>query len=52
MPVNVPISSVTPNLTVHVRVTGVKTWRVRLWLAMRLIRLAARVAGVGLRIED
>jgi hypothetical protein len=50
-PISVPVSSVTKNLVVHVRVTGVKVWRVRLWFAMKLFRLGARVAGVGLRVE-
>jgi hypothetical protein len=39
------------NVTLVVNVTGVRTWKVRLWCAMHLLRLAAHVAGCGLRIE-
>ena len=47
----VSAASVMRNVTMEVRITGVKTLRVRLWLAKRLIRLAAIVAGTKVEIS-
>lgn len=51
-PIRVPMSSVTDRMTVTVRVTGVRVWRARLWMAIQLFKLGARIAGVGLHVED
>ena len=50
-PVNVPIQPLMRNVTLVVNVTGVRTWKVRMWCAMRLFKLAVRIAGCNLRIE-
>jgi hypothetical protein len=34
-------------LTIEFRVTGVKRLKIRLWIATRLIKLAAWIAGIG-----
>ena len=39
-------------LTMQVRVKRMNEWRVRLRLGLLLIRLAARVMGVGISMED
>jgi len=48
---NIPVSSVMRNVTMHVTVSGVRTLRVRLWLAVWILRLAALVAGCGIRVD-
>ncbi len=49
--VRVPASRLMANVTMHVTVTGLTVFRVRMWLAFRLIALAARIAGCGLKVE-
>jgi len=49
--IELPMSEVARNLTVEIRVSGVKTWRGRLWLGARLIRLAVWVIGCQSNIE-
>lgn len=39
------------HVTIRVDVTGVRTWRVRLWLGGLVLRLAARVMGCGIRFD-
>jgi hypothetical protein len=39
-------------VTLVVNVTGIRTWKLRLWLGLRLFRLAAFVAGCGVRFDD
>jgi len=39
------------NMILEVEVVGVRTFRLRLVIAFWLIRLAAKVGGVGIRIE-
>ncbi len=43
---------IAPKLMMTVKLTGVKTWQVRVWIAIRLIKLAARIMNVGVKIED
>ena len=50
-PVDVPIQPLMRKVTLVVNVTGVRTWKVRMWCAMCLIKLAARIAGFGFRID-
>ena len=38
--VSIPVSKVLGELKVTVRVTGIREYRVRLWVAARLVRLA------------
>ena len=46
-----PITNVTKNLTLTLTLTGVRSWQARVWVGTQLIRLAARVMGVGFRVE-
>ena len=39
------------NLTIRVRLIRTREMRVRLWIAVQLIRLATWVTGMGLEIE-
>ena len=48
---NIPISHITKDLTVHVRVTGMNVWRMRWWVASRLMFLAAAIAGCGIELD-
>ena len=47
----VPMTRITRDITMNIEVTGVRVWRVRMWLAVKIMRLAAWVAGVGIKIE-
>lgn len=47
----IPISEVTKEVTMQVTVTGFRSFKLRLWLAAILIRLAALVAGMGIEIN-
>ena len=38
-------------VTLHVRVTGMRTLKIRLRIAILLMRLAAKVAGMGIQVE-
>ena len=51
--IKVPMSDVMKNVTMNVEVetTGYRVYSWRLKIAMLLMRLAARVAGVGIKIE-
>lgn len=46
-----PMSHVARNLTVSVVLSGVKTWRARLWLGALLMRFAAGVIGCKCEVE-
>ncbi len=48
---SVPMSKVMANVTMHVVVTGVKTMRVRMWVAMQLFKLGARLCGCGIEFD-
>jgi len=49
--INYPSSRAVCNLTLRVNVTGVRVWRVRLWLGLRLIKLATMVIGCGFEVD-
>ena len=49
--VKIPIGPLMRRATICVDVTGVRTWRLRLWVGMRLIALAAIVMGCGIRFD-
>jgi len=49
--VNVPISKLMSDVTMNVNLTGVRTWRVRVWLGIQLLKLAGRIIGCGIHIE-
>lgn len=48
----IPIREAMRNVTLEVRLTGLKVARARLWLACQLIRLAALVGGFKADIEE
>jgi hypothetical protein len=47
----VPMRELASHVTMTVKVTGQRRYQVRWWIASRLIRLAALVAGIGIEIE-
>ena len=49
--IRIPVQKVMRQVTMNVTVTGIRIWKVRLTLGVWLIRLAAVVAGVGIRID-
>lgn len=49
--IKVPLTSVTSQYTMHIKVTGMRRWRFRMWCATRLIHLAALIAPVGMNVE-
>lgn len=49
--IKVPVQPAMRQMTMRVQLTGVQTWKLRLWLGTVLIRMAARVMGCGIRVE-
>ena len=49
--VRVPMRSVTEHITMHVNVTGVRTWKIRVWVGTQLIRLAAFVMNCNVVVD-
>lgn len=47
----IPVNSLTKSITVDVEIVGYKGWLVRLKIAMWLIGLACKVAGVGMKFN-
>ncbi len=47
----VPIQRAVKGMTLNVKVTGLRVFWARWWIARHLIELAARVAGCGIRID-
>lgn len=47
----IPIKSITKDMTLNIEVVGYRGWLVRLKIALFLISLAARVAGVGIKFN-
>ena len=41
-----------PEITMTVGITGMGKWRARVWLAARLITLAAWIMNVGIKVVD
>ena len=39
-------------LTMTVRITGMRSFRIKRWLAVRLLWLATRILGCGLEVLD
>lgn len=46
-----PMSDVTRDLTLEIHVSGVKTWRARLWLGAAIMRFATWVIGCKCDVE-
>jgi hypothetical protein len=49
--VDIQATSIMANHTMTVRLTGVTEFRVRVWIAEQLMRLAARVLRTGIEVE-
>ena len=49
--VDIPMTEVARNLTLEIHVSGVNTWRARLWLGGKLMRLAVWVIGCKCEME-
>ena len=49
--VTIPLSRATQNVTLNVKVSGVRVWKFRQTVGIWLIKLAARVMGVGVHVE-
>lgn len=49
--VTLPISEAAKRTTFKVRLTGVRTFKLRFWIGMRLIKLGVRVIGCGIEIK-
>lgn len=45
------IPHVMSGLTLQVQVTGMAAMKIRLWLGLRMMKLAAKVMGTGIRIS-
>ena len=50
--IDVPISKMVDGLHIDVKLTGVKIFRIRLFIAKQLIKLAAFILGCGIEIES
>lgn len=51
MKAEIAMSTVMANVTLSVKVTGVRANHVRVWVGLRLLRLAALVMGCGIRLD-
>ena len=49
--VNIPMQRLVGHMTITVNVTGVRAARMRLWIGIRLIRLAALIIGCGIKVD-
>lgn len=47
----VDMAEVMSGLTMQVQVTGVRMLRVRLWLGLRVLKLAAMIMGCGIAVS-
>jgi len=50
--IDIPIASVTKDLTVQVNLTGFRQWHLRLRVGMVLMRLAIWISGMGCNVEE
>jgi len=41
-----------PKCLMTVQIVGIKKWQMRMWMATRLIKLAAIIMNVGIKFED
>lgn len=49
---DITMTSLMRSMTLHVRIDMPRRWRVRAWLAKRLLWLACWVLGCGIEIEE
>ena len=51
MALDIPINKATENVSVTVRVIGMRRWNARMRVATWIVGLAARVAPFGMKVE-
>lgn len=48
---NIPIQHAMSNITMTVHITGLIKWRLQLWLATKLMTLAARILNMNIEVK-
>lgn len=48
---NVPVNKLVGDLTMEVSITGMRSYRVRQWIAIKLMTLAAAIMGCGIEVD-
>lgn len=48
---SIPASKITENVHMTVTLSGMKSWRVRMWLASKLVALAGLIAGFSVDVN-
>jgi hypothetical protein len=48
----VKATDIARDMTLDIEITGLSVWRVRVWIGMRLIALAAKVMGCSIVTEQ
>lgn len=49
--IRMPVRDVVGRVTLHVKLVGMKTWAVRRWIGLQIIRAGVRVIGMRCKIE-
>ena len=47
----IPIQECLSNVTMTVHITGLVKWKFQLWVATKLIKLAARILNMGIEVK-
>jgi len=47
----IPIQEVMSNVTMTIEITGLVKWRFQMWLASKLLRLAAHILNMNIEIH-
>jgi len=50
--IEIPMASVTKDVTVNVNLTGFRQWHMRLRIGLVLMRLAIWISGMGCKVEE
>jgi len=50
--IDIPMASVTKDVTVNVKLTGFRRWHLRLRIGLVLMRLAIWISGMGCKVEE
>jgi len=48
---SIPIREVLSNITMTVHITGLVKWKFQLWIATKLIKLAARILNFDIEVQ-
>lgn len=49
--ISIPIHDAVKDSTIYIDVTGMRSFRFRLWIGMQLFKLAAFVIGCGIKVD-